>query len=424
MVTQENIIVNHALLFSDCVRSRRYIAAFSTRNTSYFSSQLIHQAFREEADDTVKSWLALALGNLGYYYSRKDILNWGGTIESGNENQYWGIIASNLIATDQNIQTVQQKIISSDEQTIISGLIGSYHHPIKTNVVLKAIEKSLLSGSETKERWALVTISNSKNFTRWDLVFDLLKNSENSATREWSAWAISAAFNQSFDNKLIKIIEQEKKPRVREWLYKALAINTSSFNTGFLGEMFLNETDFMIREGIVQSILHTENRSIVKKWIECLFEASHAIVTPEHEILVSQSLKVFYSISMNIDELNGLVKIAETASGSLRFSIYSIIKYQLKDLTESYRLGTFQKIGELLSQEEKIFKEIFYWDTKISKIIPITMSEKIIQQHSGNVVGDILQRATIISNNSQNIRVSQHVEDVSVGRDIIQTIKY
>lgn len=424
MVTQENIIVNHALLFSSCVRSRRYIAAFAARNSPYFSSQLIHQAFREEADDTVKSWLALALGNLGYHDSRKDISNWGGTVESGNENQYWGVIASNLISTDQNFSKVQKKIISSDEQTIISGLIGSYHHPIKTNVVLKAIEKSLLSGSGIKERWALVTISNSKNFTRWDLVFDLLKNSENSATREWSAWAISAAFNQSFDSKLIKIIEQEKNPRVREWLYKALAVNNNSLNTSFLGEMFLNEKDFMIREGIVQSMLYCNSRSIVKKWIECLFEASHSIITPEHEILVSQSLKVFYSVSMNIDELNGLVKIAETASDSLKFSIYSIIKYQLKDLTESYRLGTYQKIGELLSQEEKIFKEIFYWDTKISKIIPITISEKIIQQHSGNVAGGVFQRATIISNDSQNIRVSQQVEDALVGGDIIQSITY
>lgn len=424
--------VSHALLFSNSERIRRYVAADASRNSHLYSRSLLKQAFLDENNETIKSWLAMALARSGDTSSLQNINNWAGNVDDCNEDRWWGVIGGNIIAHEYNyIQKPWGRIDSSDSNEVILGFVESYHIRNKDSEMIRVINRSLASGDDDLIRWSLTSISNSSNYKDWNLVFDIMRNSDNPKVREWCAWAISSACKESNFESLTKHIEKESNRRVREWLYKAVWRVPDIYTPGFLIEAFGAENDPMIKEGVVQGLLSCKGvsyRKPFKHWLINFCDSIGEDVTPEEELLVSKVIEMYREVRIEHEDMDVLLGLGDRMPWSVILHICGILKHQLSRHTSYiFEEEIHIKISEFFQKKSRIIKELESWEQMVRGKLPIVVSDVVYQHHSSmneSSLG-ISQRATVFApDGSENIRVVQGIENVKSDGNIVQKIFY
>lgn len=419
--------LDHAMLFSRCVRTRRHAATMCARNPHRFSSMVAKFAFHRELDATTKSWFAFALGRMHRVDCCDDLRGWIQRSDAGDEDAFWGKMSLSLLTSDDH-DDAHNRTSSSVQDDQIDGLLRRHAIREKSRQELTAIESLLQAGDPYLSRWGLVAVSGCDNFTRWDLIVELLEKSDDPISREWSAWCLARSPRlHSFTEHIEKALNSEMHPRVREWLYKAYFIAWDRRKSDFALRAFADERDPMILEGIIDSALlrqSTVHNHPLRYWLLTLTENHEELQDDRFRIAFCQGLRLFYQAPMLTEELDLLAGRLEYLPKAAAIAVCAAIRSQLRDLPSAKRTGLLRRLDQIVEQNAQSFDTLHRWDSVVRAHLPAVFCENLAQTTSGAIAENIVQRATAIVPDSRiPLHINQAVIDIDACEEISQEVR-
>jgi hypothetical protein len=251
--------------------------------------------------------------------------------------------------------------------------------------------------------------------------------SEMAITREWSAWAISSG-NNSLDIKaIITALEVESDGRVREWLYKAIAIRAGKTATGVLIEGFQQEEDLLILDGIIENLIrfHCEPISelrVIRNWLTNYLVYSK-FDQPESWIVLRQALSIFYILLPSVDEIRLLIEFSYVSNNETKFAICSLLQSLFQQPHYLAKNDLLSQVGRVMGDNIGIVKEIEKQQKIIIDSMPMQWSERLTQSTQGYDLSYIDQRVFVSMSSNNCLTICQEISSSSVvDGDIHQSI--